>query len=119
MDGPDLVLRCLCGLHRVVSTTLDSELGEPPAPKAGMQLPANGTRLYKALAAIAALGEPTSGQVAEWLRAQGESYTTSEASTCLTVLSQRNYVYRVHTRKNEVGGSTWALTDACADLMEA
>jgi hypothetical protein len=64
------------------------------------------------------MDEPNSAEVTARLCSQGESFTVSEASTCLTVLASRNLVYRVETRKKVVGGSIWALTDACSDLME-
>jgi hypothetical protein len=102
-----------------METTLQEiVIPEKVSDKARVRLPKVGSRLYKTLAMLAELDEPNSGEVAARLQARGERFTVSEASTCLTVLMGMKLVYRVHARKNLPGGSVWALTDECTDLME-
>lgn len=114
----DLVLRCLCGLHKVVETRLESVTIQHNDSGADVKLPKSGTHLWKTLMVLSVVGPATSADITGRMNALGEHvFSVSDVASYLTILRSKGLVVATLVRRGVAGGSTWQLTSVCADLM--
>ena len=113
----DLILKCLCGMRKVVYSTLNEmEIIHTDVGR-DVKLPKDGTKLRKTLMVLSSLNEATSGEITERLQDMGEVFTASDVASYLTILRTKGLVAATIIRKGVSGGSTWSLTDAAEDLV--
>lgn len=124
VDGPDIILRCLCGLHKVVHTTLKTMTITHRDTEEQARLPRRNSKLYRTLAVLYVVAPATTQQVTEMLELgrhstdDKEEYTVSDVASQLTVLKYRRLVDVVSRRKGVPGGSTWDMTSTARRLFE-
>lgn len=114
-QDPDLIQRCLCGLHRYLRrdvdglTVMNAAVGQREA-----RLPAQNTKIYRCLSAVASHWPATihTLEVAGCARLNGK-----ETSALMAVLSARGLVERLEERRGLVGGSIWRLTKTAEQLL--
>lgn len=116
-DGADIVLRCLCGYHKVVATQLESIQIEHRDTKKEVTLPKQGSKLWYCLLALSSITTGRTDQIHSAMnRLVVEQQTMSEVSSQLTVLRYKGLVEVTENRKGTAGGSTWVLTDVAKKL---
>lgn len=117
----DVVLRCLCGLYKIVSTNLNtaSEVDtEDENEYEELRLPKRDTKLWVTLLVLASLDVATSAEIKDRLVLFGkEDFNTSDVSSYLTILRSKGLVKTIEVRRGTLGGSTWMLTDRCVFLL--
>lgn len=113
----DLVVRCTCGFHKVVFTTLGSAVIANIESGTEVKLPKRDTNLYRTLVCVSILMEPSSAEVTERLRDMKRLHSVSDVSSYLTILRSKGLVDVVVNGRGSVGGSTWRLTDKAEDLL--
>lgn len=117
----DVVLRCLCGLYRIVATSLNTaseEDDETEHEYEELKLPKRDTNLWVTLLVLASLEVATSAEIKDRLIQFGkESFTTSDVSSYLTILRSKGLVRTIEIRRGTLGGSTWMLTDRAIFLL--
>lgn len=116
-DGPDLVLRCLCGYHKVVYTTLGTAEIMHSDAGTSVRLPKQGTHLRKTLMAVECLEIATTAEITLRLHELRAAYSASDVASYLTILRAKGLVDTTTSRRGVAGGSTWVLTDAAEDLL--
>ena len=116
-EPPDVTLRCICGMRKLIATTLEEMTIEHREPKEIFKLPKRHTRLYATLAALFAVEPSKTDRITEVLNSYSEGNKTKDVASLLTVLKYRNLVEVVEYRKGVVGGSTWKLTDRARELF--
>lgn len=130
----DLILRCMCGIEKLLFTTLADTIEGPlddEQPEAETLLPKQGTSFRKTLVVLAILPEGTSREITErlnelngLLRVPGIVFrkdlllSVSDISSYLTILSGKGLVEKVSNRRGVPGGSTWRLTPKAIELLE-
>jgi len=113
----DLILKCLCGLHKVVFSTLTGiEIQHNDTGK-DIRLPRVGTRLRRTLSVVLVLEEATTELILERLHEIGEIYDSSDVASYLTILRSKGLVYTTTVRKGIAGGSTWRLTEEAIKIL--
>ena len=113
---PDLIQRCLCGLHRYLRRDVDGmTIMTAAVSQREARLPAQDTKIYKCLLAVAQSWPSTimTLEVAHVARLHGK-----ETSALMAVLSARGLVERLEERRGLVGGSIWQLTTTAAGMMQ-
>lgn len=118
--GPqDVVLRCLCGLHKVVQTKLGTLVIDHSEKPEDVSLPRQGTKLWECLIALHDLKSASTAEITMQANIGREAklYDTNEVSSHLTVLRYKGLVVVTEFRKGLPGGSTWVLTDAASKLL--
>jgi hypothetical protein len=122
VTGPDVILRCICGLWKVVETQLETVAIRHIDKKA--RLPKRDSKLYKTLAVLYAIEPASTAYVTEMLDLGGRTevevivYTVSDVASQLTVLKYRGLVEVVSNKKGVVGGSTWKMTPTAKQMFE-
>lgn len=114
-QGPDLIQKCLCGLHRYLRRDIDGlTVMHSAVPPREARLPAQNTKIYKCLLAVAQCWPATTftHDVALCACLNGK-----ETSALMAVLSARGLVERLEERRGLAGGSVWRLTTVAARLM--
>lgn len=114
-DKNDVWQRCLCGLNKLVHTTLEAGISIHHSDKPSQEsLPRSGTKLHTCLQAVRAThpGKPTTRDVSQLT---GEN--TSDTASQLTVLMHKGLVERVEERRGVAGGSTWQLTFMAKQIL--
>lgn len=117
-EGPDLLLRCLCGYLAVMATTLEEVSLIPSAPRAAMRVPRWGTNLWYVLMVTVALEESTTHEIRERLAELGKVFSLSEVASALTVMRSKGLVEATIVRRRIAGGSTWRASERCLQLLE-
>jgi len=118
-DRRDVILRCLCGHLKVVSTTLGNICIEHIDVESEVKLPRRTTKLYQCLSALCGLEEGTTQEIAEMVNfGAGVEQSLSDVASQLTVLRYKGLVRATTNRKGVPGGSTWVLTDAALKLIK-
>lgn len=118
-DRTDIILRCLCGLHKVVHSTLETMEIEHRDIGKNIILPRANTRLWHCFMSLVALKQGSTREVGDVMNSStGTVNTMSEVSSQLTVLRYKGLVEVVDNRKGLVGGSTWVLTEKSKALTE-
>lgn len=121
---PDVILRCLCGLWKVVETTLETIKIEHFEAAENIRLPKRDSKLYKTLAVLYAIEPASTAYVTEMLELGSRhtdtplEFTVSDVASQLTVLKYRGLVKVLSNKKGVVGGSTWQLTTAAKQIFE-
>jgi hypothetical protein len=118
-EGPDIVLKCLCGVNKVVQTTLDQMVITRSETGPNIKLPRVDTHLHRTLMAVYTLDEATSHEITQNLIESGQAYSVSDVTTYLTFLRIKGLVVQVVVRRGTAGGSSWTLTEAAEDLIGA
>ena len=113
----DLILRCLCGLHKVMYSVLDEMEIMHSDAGADVKLPRPGTHLRKTLLTLECLEEASTAEIAERLKDLGQGYSMSDVASYLTILRSKGLVCSPVIRRGVAGGSTWTLTDNASDLL--
>lgn len=117
----DVVLRCLCGLYKILATSLNeaSEVDdETETEYEELKLPKRDTNLWVTLLVLASLEVATSAEIKDRLVLFGkEAFNTSDVSSYLTILRSKGLVRTTEIRRGTLGGSTWMLTDRCVFLL--
>ena len=104
--GDDIWQRCLCGLHKLVFTRLESGMTVTCVePVQQNSLPRRGTKLAKCLGCLAGLEVGSTADVAARMK-----QSTSETASQLTVLMAKGLVSRREEKKGTKGGSLWELS---------
>lgn len=116
-SGPDIVLRCFCGYYKVVQTKLESFVIQRNTPPAEIKLPKRGTNLWCTLVCAAALELGTSGEITRRLIDFGKRFSVSDVASYLTIMRGKGLVETTEVRRGVAGGSTWKVSDRCADLL--
>lgn len=115
-DRQDVWLRCLCGLMKLVDTTLESAIRiEHVDSDDEITLPRQGSKLHVCFAALMGLREASTGEIADHLnfaKKPRERLTNSDVASQLTVLKYKGLVKVLEEHKGVAGGSIWGLTDA-------
>ena len=112
-EGPDLWLRCMCGLLKLVKTKLATAEIERIDGGPEVTLPRAPSKLFDALAAMALYGEASTQAVTEAVNAmRGDRQSSGDVSGQLTVLRYKGLVEVVTQRRGLPGGSLWRLTAA-------
>jgi hypothetical protein len=123
----------MCGLYKVVQTTLQATVIEHNETGPDIKLPKPGSTLKSTLMVLSVCEEATSAEITDMLNDQQRTmlrvrdgkivkterrvFTVSDVSTYLTILRSKGLVFQVTARRGVIGGSTWALTDAANDLI--
>jgi hypothetical protein len=116
----DVVLRCLCGLHKVVQTQLGKIIIDHTEKPEDVNLPRQGTKLWECLIALYVLESASTADITAQVNLDKEKkYDTNEVSSHLTVLRYKGLVVVTEFRKGLPGGSTWVLTGAATQLLQA
>lgn len=113
----DKILRCLCGYHKVIETTLETIVVMHNDSGPEVKLPRRGTNIWLTLSVLAAAKTLNSAAVTRQLNDAGHKFTVSDVSSYLTILRSKGLVYNTELRRGLAGGSTWALTPACLDIL--
>lgn len=119
-QGPDVWLRCLCGLMKLVHTdlkTIEDMAEAGRGKKFKISLPREGSRLLMILEALNYYGKATTPDIKLWLESKGFSNTKTEISSYLTLMKPRGLVKILVRGKGVSGGSVWALTDEALHLL--
>jgi hypothetical protein len=117
-EGPDTVLRCLCGLYRVVASTLETITIEKVAPENEATLPRRGTKLWDCLTVLAGLAPARTDEITVGVNAaRSDEQSLSDIASQLTVLRYKRLVVALDSRKGHAGGSTWELTPRSRTLL--
>lgn len=117
-EGPDIVLKCMCGLLRVLETTLGMMSSVKMDAGADVRLPRPKSNLHKTLMVVSILPEPTSAEVTERLQDLGVDHNVSDVSSYLTILRSKGLVETTVIRRGVAGGSSWRLTLASMGLLQ-
>lgn len=114
----DTVLRCLCGLHKLIQTKLGNMVIEHSEKAEDVTLPRQGTKLWECLIALAQLAPASTAEITVLVN-EGKTvrYDTNEVSSHLTVLRYKGLVVVTEFRKGLPGGSTWVLSPAADKLL--
>jgi hypothetical protein len=113
----DLLIVCLCGLRKLVFTTLkDIEIEHNARPQ-DVSLPRQNTHLHNTLVCLWAIEPATSKEVTDTLVLRGHTFTVSDVSSYLMMLRARGLVRVVEYRRGVPGGSTWELSDIADELL--
>lgn len=112
----DLILRCTCGLYKVVFSKLGKIEIEHNAVNEDVRLPRPDTHLWWTVMVVAGLQPATSQEITERLIDFGRLLSVSDVSSYLTILRSKGLVKTTESRRGILGGSTWILTDRCAQL---
>lgn len=113
----DVVMRCLCGLYRVLSTTIETVEIRHQDPSEKVNLPRRGSNLWDTLAVLAVIGPASTREVTERLEYLGRDFSPSDVSTYLAVLRSKGLVLQLNARRGQLGGSTWDVTDTADRLI--
>lgn len=113
----DLILRCTCGLHKVVATTIKKMEVQYADSGDDVSLPRKGTHLHATTMCLAVLERATSADITERLVELGHDFTVSDVSSYLTILRNKGLVVPVVIKRGIAGGSTWELTSSCKSLI--
>lgn len=116
-DGPDIVLKCLCGFLKVLETTLGTMKAVKIDSGADVRMPRPKSNLFKTLMCVSILDEPTSAEVTQRLQDLGVDHNVSDVSSYLTILRSKGLVETTVIRRGVAGGSSWRLTQATLGLM--
>lgn len=82
-----------------------------------VKLPKRDSNLWHTLMAVATLKKANSAEITQKLAETGQLFTVSDVSSYLTFLRTKRLVANVEIRRGVAGGSTWILTDPCAELV--
>jgi len=116
-DRVDVILKCLCGYHRVVATTLQEMSIEHRETRKEITLPRQGSRLWYCLMALNTIKTGTTASIHTTMnRLAKEEQSMSEVASQLTVLRYKGLVSVLENRKGTSGGSVWELTDVAKKL---
>jgi hypothetical protein len=113
----DVTLRCRCGYHKVVQTTLETMVITHSDSGADVKLPRKGTNLWVTMMILTVTEEANSAEITKRLVDQKFAFTVSDVSSYLTILRSKGLVEPITIRRGVAGGSTWTLTDAAANLL--
>lgn len=113
----DLTLRCRCGFHKVVYTTLEQVSIQHNTPRGKVRLPKAGTHLSKTLRCLSAMESANSAEVTQALVDMGNDFNVSSVSSYLTILRSMGLVETLESKRGILGGSTWNLTDPAKQLL--
>lgn len=114
-QDPDLIQRCLCGLHRYLRRSVDGlTVMTAAVSQREARLPAQNTKIFRCLTAVRNRWPHTTltQEVATAAQLNGK-----ETSALMAVLSARGLVERLEERRGLVGGSVWKLTKVAAILL--
>ena len=117
-DGPDLVLRCLCGYHKVVASELESADLTYVGTPINLKLPQRLSNLWFTLVVIASLELANTAEITERLEELGKVFSRSDVASYLAIMRTKGLVETTEVRRGVAGGSTWRVTEACAELLE-
>lgn len=117
VNQPDLVLRCTCGLYKVVRTTLKNLTIEHVTKKAEIKLPRKDTLLWHTLMTLAGMVQGSSADIVDGMKHRGIDSDVPDISSYLTILKTKGLVVTITSRKGLTGGSTWQLTETCNKLL--
>ena len=116
-DRVDIILKCLCGYHKVVHTTLESISIEHRDVGKNITLPQQGSKIWYCLMALSTVTKGNTATIHAAVNAMSPvTQNMSEVSSQLTVLRYKGLVEVTENRKGFVGGSTWILTDIAKTL---
>lgn len=113
----DLILRCMCGVEKVVFSVLAKMQIEHNDAGPDVKVPKQNTHLYNTMMAVDVLVEATTKEITDRLLDAGEGYSVSDVASYLTILRAKGLVATTVIRRGVLGGSTWVLTDIAQDLL--
>lgn len=113
----DLSLKCRCGYHKVVYSTLKQLTIQHNTPRGKIRLPKTGTHLSKTLKCLSVMECANSAEVTQSLRDVGNDFTVSSVSSYLTILRSMGLVETPESKRGVLGGSTWNLTQPAKHLL--
>jgi hypothetical protein len=113
----DLTLRCTCGYHKVVLTTLEQMEIQHNDGGDDIKLPRKATHLWATLMVLTTVDVETSVGITTRLRELKHPFSVSDVSSYLTILRAKGLVDSPERRRGIAGGSSWRLTDPCKRLL--
>lgn len=113
----DVYLRCLCGLCKLVATTVQTMTIEHVDAGDEVSLPRRDTKLWKCLVVLHSLRQATTQEITESLNALGNDFTASDVASQLTVLRYKGLVMNLNKLRGKAGGSTWEVASAAKTLL--
>ena len=107
IDSFDVILKCMCGLHKYLRYADEEIIIENRLPRKNAALPKTGSKLSKVLGVIASkYPDPiTTGNL---VMATGEN--SNDVGSRVIVLFNRQLIDKVSTGKGLKGGSMWVLS---------
>jgi hypothetical protein len=118
-DGPDTVLRSMCGVHTIVATEGPAHTVIEHAETSNriVRLPQPGSALSATLGQLAIMEPANSLDVTQSLALAGRPLTVGDVSSYLTILRVKGLVIVTDQRRGMPGGSTWALSITARKLL--
>lgn len=113
----DVVLRCYCGVHKVLQTKLLQMEIQQNDCEDDVKLPKRDTHLWVTLQALSVMVSANSAVITQTLVDMGKEFNVSDVSSYLTILRSKGLVRTTESRRGIPGGSTWELTDASIRLL--
>lgn len=114
-DGPDILIKCLCGLLRPVLTkSKEGRYVVHQAPAYQATLPKNGTLKQECLMVLADNypRRMNSTEIAANIKGN-----TNALSTAMLGLLYLGLVTRLEVNRGQVGGSLWELSETAKNLL--
>jgi len=113
-DDTKLLIRCVCGYHKVL---FDESIDKPimhVLPKRKTEVPRKGSKLSKCLGVVASVYPKSikTSKVAEL-----SLDTSSGAASKLMVLQHKGLIEKINSMRGVAGGSTWILTNRGAEHL--
>lgn len=114
IDKEDVILRCICGLYKFLTTTQDEITIDNRLDKRDTRLPKHGSKLSIVLGVVA-------GKNPEKVTTEYIAVTTNEnkndVSSRLIVLYHRQLIEKVSEGRGFKGGSEWVLSEEGVRLL--
>lgn len=113
----DKILRCFCGLYKILETKMVEIIIEKNDVAENVKLPERGSNLWSTLMVLSVLEPSTTGDITTRLKLFGKEFDTSDISSYLTTLRSKGLVNQLEYKRGVAGGSTWGLTDKATELL--
>jgi len=115
----DVFLRCLCGLNKLVASTIETAVIEHVDSGEDVSLPRKHTKLWDCLMMLHGLAPASTQEITDMLnyRPGALRLSVSDVASQLTVLKYKGLVRAVNSRRGYAGGSTWVCTEAALKIM--
>lgn len=107
IDSFDVILKCMCGLHKYLRYTDDDITVETRLSKRDARLPKKGSKLSKVLGVIASTYPNT---ISTGLLVKSTGGSSNDVGSRVVVLFNRQLIDKVSKGKGLRGGSTWILS---------
>lgn len=114
-EWDDILLRCVCGLRKLVYSKRGSVEVHHKTPRSEVRLPRKGSKLQKSLTEIVR-NHPGAMNTQEVATQVGDG--SAEVASRLMILCNKGLIVKVKEGRGSRGGSTWRLSQACTKLLK-